>query len=226
MEQKFFDAKTGKETAKKDSTGGLEARIKQLEAKMRGLMGIPEPTPTPAPKSPTRQKKVLDKKLNPDTGEMAGPGEPTVRYDGKKKKRKTDDRGGKKDESGEKKRQEPYQYQDKIKEEFTQRDQESGDRKTLIDELAVMLANRGQGGRSYDGSVGSGPSYHYDATCYDGAVAGGPGIGGPNPLGVPVGGMAQRTVGPHGHLPGVAGYTEASEIGTAHEASTDPHLHK
>lgn len=239
MEQHFFDAKTGKEVGKKDSTGGLKARVEALENRFRQMMGVPKPTPTPKPSAPPmRQKKVLDKRLNPDTGEMALPGEPTVRYDGKI---------------------------EKVMGEFKRGTLHSGSKRgpkvrNRKQAIAIGMSEaRKAGERKYDGSKGSGPSYHYDATCYDankkpitdpeheakespgtemmehkldrelssydGAVAGGPGIGGPTPLGVPVD-IPQRTVGPHTHFPGVSGYTEVSEMGSQHEASTEPQLHK
>jgi hypothetical protein len=80
MEQHFYDAATGKESGKKDDSGSLRKRLEALEAKIRAMAGVPKPTPTPTPQ-PKMNKRMGDRTINPDTGEAAKPGEPTVYHD-------------------------------------------------------------------------------------------------------------------------------------------------
>ena len=87
MKQEFYDA-SGEKTGDTND-GSIMARVKALEAKIRQLTGVKDPGPAkpakgakPTPKAnPAGSKKFADKKINPDTGELAEPGEPTVKYD-------------------------------------------------------------------------------------------------------------------------------------------------
>ncbi len=83
MKQEFYDAKTGKQNKKPDNSGSLKKRIEALEAKIREITGIQTPAPTPTPSvDPMSKKKALDRSMNPDTGDIAAPNDPTVKYDG------------------------------------------------------------------------------------------------------------------------------------------------
>lgn len=89
MKQSFYDAdgtKTGE-----TSDGSVMARLKALEAKIRQLTGVKDPGPAKPAKAkgkaepkpnPMATKKFADKRINPDTGDVANPGEPTVKYGG------------------------------------------------------------------------------------------------------------------------------------------------